>query len=546
MKLLKLFLSPLLVLTILLPQATVVVCAPPVVKKSKKKKKSITNNKKKKQSAIPQPLQKTAQDQAAARAASSALTKRPGLARTVIKKKKSKKKASKKTRIAPRRTGRSNRLSCISPWLKKALKENHVHLPSYPVIDRFCLFEDIMGMSEQEFQSKVGSVGKKPNPGRVLAWYNKHKEELAQKTHGRSNLIMEGEWKQESLGELKRIIKQKLLNIPEATLLQNPGKIIPIVFQCPTHQDPVQGLAWDKQCWDKESDIRFLQEDFARRFSNPFFVLASTFNALEGGMGDYRQTLSGMCYHPVQGEEAEIATAAAAIKRRYFMPSINLLANTKDVFKVGPARFKDPIIYAYARKKTGPVVPYVAQNSLDGFQIGLHKNIPVTSGYADNTTAPRPDGARFIPLYNKQLTGSEHISQIYTAAHNLKGTLPNGKEKARSSHHRTIAQDILYAAYFGSLLLAMEYDADPLVLPLLGVGAFRNDPDWIISTLTKLLPLIIASGMDIYIVVRHEFPKTQTEFLNELHKTIELIKRLLPIYERTPGKLREELGELLA
>src|SRR5947209_7604398 len=60
---------------------------------------------------------------------------------------------------------------CVSSWLSAAMKHQGIKGLPAGALDRNCIFEDIMGMSEKEFQAQVGTVGQKPSPKDVNAWF---------------------------------------------------------------------------------------------------------------------------------------------------------------------------------------------------------------------------------------------------------------------------------------------------------------------------------------------------------------------------------------
>ena len=437
----------------------------------------------------------------------------------------------------PARQGAVSKV-CISKEFRDGYSKAHggqpFNLTQLPagMIDRFCIVEDILGMPEKEFQAQVGTVGQKPDPNTVRIWFDANKAKLAQQTSGRSDLIMQGTWHQISLGQLRTDVAAQLLSKDPATLLQNPGKLETIVFNCKKFTNKAGEKVWDKKCWDKNSDIRYLQESFAKTYTKPFFVVASTFMALEGFMGNYGEGLSHMNYRPVQGEEAELGTIAAALYRRYFLPDINLLQGITKTLSTHTKNGHEWLINGLAHGVTGPV----KSDAMAGFDVGVHENIPVTSGYADNQLMPRPDNKRWIPLYNKQFDGSLHISQIYTAAHNI-----NVGNYLHDKNQRAVAHVVLMAAYEASLLAAIKYGADALVLTMLGAGAFRNETDWIIDALNRLAPVIIASGIPVFIVVRHEFPETQKKFEKKINQIIEHITAETNIYKKHPEELTQDL-----
>lgn len=361
--------------------------------------------------------------------------------------------------------------------LQRDQKQAAAHAMPAGMLNRSTLFEDALGISEKEFQKRAGSVGKKPVAQDAV------REIQAQiKAYPRAHAILDAQqkWFQPTLGQLRSIVAKKL---------QPPypmgGTIDLIVHQA---QKAAQGQT---PPLDPNTDIRYLHE----KFPNGFFMRASNFNALEGFMGDYAKDLDEMSLRPVQGEEAAMATMPASIYLRYALPKINLLENLNNLFKIDTVKHNTPLIMDLNKQQ-------ISSDDMAGFTIGVHLNTIATSGYnPDGKTVMRPDGRRPVPAYNKRLpdvgNGVVRVNNLITAAHNISKDPQNPK-------HRAIARAILYAAYEATILAAIAHNAKDVVLTMLGAGAFKNEVPWIYDALQDLVPLIVASGIHVHIVIRHD------------------------------------------
>lgn len=382
------------------------------------------------------------------------------------------------------------------------------------------LFDDVMGMSEYAFKEQVGfnrNTNQKPsiaNARRVIS--------QQQANYPRANAIMIGEYSQPTLGALKASPNIGIIggienpDVPGG--VQKTGVMGDVQQEMPG--DSSINLIVHNPANPKETDIRYLHE----RFPGAYFLIASNFNALEGGMGDYSKNLSGMNYHPVQGEEAAMATMPATIYRRYLLEPINFLEKLNRVFTLGQNRFGSPIITGVQ-----PNARLNNQNALDNLSIGLHENIIVSSGYNDdNATIDRGDGKQ-KPAYNKQLSTEENkaiqVSHIYAAAHDL-------NRRQDDQEHIQIARRVLKAVYEATILAAIDRGAETLVLTMIGASAFKNNPDWIIEALRGMRYIIAASNLQIYMVVRGE-QAAQNKFAADMRTLIAEIEQIKEDWRQT-------------
>ncbi len=358
------------------------------------------------------------------------------------------------------------------------------------MLDRTKLFDDIMGMSENEFRQLVGgTAGNKPNPKKVRDFLAQEADGLRSRSGGRAQaLLTSSDYTEPTLGQLREQAKKKLhQNLEQG----KRGSLHVILF------DPNK---------PHEADIRYLHE----RFPGAYFQLASNFNALEGGCGDFSINLDHMARGPAQGEEACLATIGAAAYRRYALPPINHLDGLGDVFEIG-SYWGTPAITGL-KKLLGDI----DHGDMNPFKISVHKNIIVSSGSDMSKKTFKPDFNKQLPVTGQ---GVIRVNHILTAAHDIN---PNRRtdlwldNEITLGKHKAIVYHILSAAYEATILAAINNDAETLVLTMLGAGVFDNDPLWIPTILNILAPLLGASGMKVYLVIRHSDSKVMEAMRKEI------------------------------
>lgn len=356
------------------------------------------------------------------------------------------------------------------------------------MLDRDYLFDAVMGISETSFKNLFPrDQWGKPDRIQVTTWLQNNGIEI------------DDEWSVETLNDLRDQASKKIA----AKDFSSPNSFGSLTLLIHNDKNP------------KVTDIRALHE----KYPGAFFQIASNFNALEGGMGNFKANLSGMNHSPVQGEEATMATMFATIFRRYALDRINLLENLNTIFKISVRN--TPLIQGLAAGKTLPIT----RKDMGPLLIGLHENILVTSGYNDdNKMIPRSaSDPRLKPAYNKNLrTKNIRVNHIFVAAHNINQN--QRKDIVINNTHKEIARAILRADYEGTLLTALVHDANVLVLTMLGANAFRNDAQWIAQALGDMVDLILASGIKVYLVVRHPMPAIQNTFLQDMQGVINTLE----------------------
>ena len=365
------------------------------------------------------------------------------------------------------------------------------------MLNRDKLFDDIMGISEAVFKNaSLGNNRQQPwtrnsfvNKGTVL--------DAQMKKYPRAESIFkQKDWQIKTVEDLNKEPKVKTLrNVKKGSLITRRGKLIPLF-----HDDSNP----------KATDIRALHI----QYPGAFFLIASNFNALEGGMGDYENDLAGMNHHPVQGEEAAMATMPATIWRRYFAPNdINFLSHLGGFLRFDTNRLGSPIISGMQPNVTVKLMHDEVGNKL---QMGVHQNIVVSSGYNDDgAMVDRGDGI-MKPAYNTQFpaVGSEgdvcRVSHLYAAAHDISKYVWWGSNStaAEKAEHAEIAKAVLDAVYELAVLSAYVNGAGVLVLTMIGTSAFKNELQWVVASLDRIKGLIAASGMQVYIIVRYRHAQT--------------------------------------
>lgn len=355
------------------------------------------------------------------------------------------------------------------------------------MVGRNALFDNIMGISENEFKQRVGASGRKPDTAKA-----RKEIDAQQGVFNRAHAIDDGDWSQPTLIQLR-----------------NSGYVKEVMNRArrgEKGQSSFNLLVHDRNN-PKETDIRYLHE----KFKDGFFLIASNANALEGAMGDYSKNLSGMNYHPVQGEEAAMATMPATIYRRYLLPPINLWQGLGDAFSIENDRFNTP-------RATGIKAGGSWQNVEGNFTIGIHQNIIVSSGYNDDgKMVPRINQPhKYKPAYNKEMpTDGRNVTRVthlFASAHNLKG------HQSDKMHIDSIAPHILRAGYEAGILAAIDRGAKDLVLTMLGAGAFFNPAQWISDALNRMKDVIRASDLNVYIIVRHKDKQIQNSFEQDMRQ----------------------------
>lgn len=383
------------------------------------------------------------------------------------------------------------------------------------MVDRNKLFDDIMGISEDEFKRLTHAPAEtKPSTANAIKIIHQQI-----KKYPRAQTILHGHWQLSTLEELRACVSCTMPNKPLPTAFGSLHLIV---------HDPIN---------PKKTHARALHE----QFPDAYFQVSSNFNALEERMGNYRYNLSSMNDAPAHGEESVMATMGAAIYRRYATEPINLLANLSELFMLSMDENNTPIITGL--KKSLPI----RDTDMNQFAVGIHYNAMVTSGYNDDNNMIIRENDPFNrpkPAYNKWMSDMPSdavmVNQIFTAAHNIN---PKTRPDIEiNEEHKAIAHAIIRATYQATILTAIDNRAKDLILMMLRPEVFNNDLDWIIETLSEMTDIIIASGMRVHMVIRHRVPAVQEKFINDLQNIINKMESAKEYYKHHIPKLKKNIA----
>lgn len=281
------------------------------------------------------------------------------------------------------------------------------------------------------------------------------------------------------------------------------------------------------------TDVQYLQDSSEN--TGAVFMIASNFNALEGGRGFFENRLENMQYTPVQGENAALTTMGASLKRKYVFHTsytqnaphagnVNLLQNLEN----------NGVLRINVNGNVTRLNQSVHTNMIGDVAVGVHHNVVPTAGFyypysrknspgfheVDTSAQKRIqflENMQYLKkdrdplyIYNAmtpiQFLSQHHIHQVFTAALNVKNyqTYTSNKE-----HAETTAQNILHAAYEGTLLEAariadQEGTRKKVYLTLIGAGAFGNKLEWIADVFknnTYIHEALRYANIDVYLII---------------------------------------------
>jgi len=390
------------------------------------------------------------------------------------------------------------------------------NLPS-GMLDRYKLFDDVMGISEDEFKRLTGATsGQKPSMQAA-----KQIIEQQQQLYPRANSITQGNWAQPTLEQLHLCVNARLMS--KKINPENFGSLQLIIHD---FNNP------------KKTHARALHE----QFPNAFFQIASNFNALEERMGNYAYNLSNMNDAPAHGEESVLATMPAAIYRRYLLEPINLLSGLQDIFMLDVDNNNTPIIKGL--KKQTPIT----NQDMHNFSVGVHHRIIATSGYNDDNKLLIRENDPFNrpkPAYNKWMpdTGPDvvYVNHIFTAAHNIN---PKDRDDTEiTQEHKDIARVIILATYEACILTAVDNGAKDLILMMLRPEVFNNDPLWVAQAVDRMSDIIIASGLHVHMIVRHRRADVQQQFVDAMQSVIDKMEIKKKEYATNPELLQKNIAQ---
>lgn len=253
------------------------------------------------------------------------------------------------------------------------------------------------------------------------------------------------------------------------------------------------------------SDVAVLQAFFG---GDAVFQVASQFNALESPAPSIVR-VSDYFHDPTQGPRASISAFPGTLLRQYAAPrlgggrftqvedaeQVNLLVN---VAHPETARVKNG--YLRARDVFNP--EGFAESLIrehDAIQVGVHEGVEVVRGYAW-------DGPTAYP--------HQRIAQIFTSTLAAGGYSP--EIDIRTDPWRTIASQLLRAAYLGTLLAAVVLRKQTVILTLIGGGVFGNPHELIRDSISWACDEFEAVGpaIDVVVNIRENDPTPYRDAVN--------------------------------
>lgn len=260
-------------------------------------------------------------------------------------------------------------------------------------------------------------------------------------------------------------------------------------------------------------------------FNGATFVAASNFNLLEYG-SSFATAKNGISQYAVdstQGPAFATATIGATVYRTYFAKHEKI--NTKNSIEnhnsnsnyfidyedsneheivIGQLEYEInllertpiPVIHgkAYINRSVSKATKSEYFNNFDftdenNYEIAIIQN-------AEVTTNIQPDG-NYVDS-----TPNQFVHQIFASSFDLSEYVD------RNESNLKIMQNILFYEYRMSILQAIENSitypnakgSNKLVLPMIGAGFFRNPIEIVTDSIRQNEDLIIASGIDVYLV----------------------------------------------
>lgn len=316
-------------------------------------------------------------------------------------------------------------------------------------------FRDIVGVNEAQFRKSRELMQKaRPAPGKIL---NLSTQQIYQT----------GEFRLKTLGELRK-----------ATATPDPNRAPGTLHLLLSENDP------------SSLDIGRLQS--LPRFRKALFQVASNFNALELMSPHDQRAMTEIGNYTLdrtQGPFASISAAPGLIARHYY--AFESPNRPPDTWRQKYDGAQIEMLKATALRVTNGYVT-LDKDALayildpEDIAVVVHRDIQVTFG--------QTAGSQHLRVSDTEQT----IDQVFTA------TLDLGSRQTHFVHeHRAevarLAKSLLRAAYESTLLAAVEGKRKEVVLTLIGGGVFQNPTEWIVETLENLVPLIVNSGLVVYL-----------------------------------------------
>jgi hypothetical protein len=361
------------------------------------------------------------------------------------------------------------------------------------VVHRSHYFHDVIGLEEVHFQALYT-----PNSSAALRKFIELqqvdqqpcfilKNQATHKTH------QAGFFKEYSIKDLRNLCQHK-------TKTHN-GSFHVIEGRNTAHAD-----------YRKYVDIGALQANPANR--NAVFQVASNFSCLEPvSMTDYPESgITKYTSDHTQGPFAAISAAPGLLYRMYFIfynphtnpllwrqtthHQINLLEATNIPTRNGYVMFDKTYL------NQANTIAY------EEIKIGYHADIQVTYGYLNDlnhhTVVDDP---------------AQIINQVFTAAVDFGATNYCWKNNHTALE---IAEQILDAAYEGTILSAVAHGKKKVFLTLIGGGVFQNKLSAIASALEKVQTIIYEYGLNVTLIIYDSTSSSiqdqMTEFRTRMQK----------------------------
>jgi hypothetical protein len=197
----------------------------------------------------------------------------------------------------------------------------------------------------------------------------------------------------------------------------------------------------------------------------PLFQVASQFNCLESP-GPWIVPVAAYFSDPTQGPRASVSAFPSTLHRHYAAPGaagrfaqqtdhvqIDLLA---DVFAAG----RSPVSNGYladAGRLGSEAVATALEERFDHIRIGVHDDVEVVLGYDWYGAIDDGSQGRIAQCFTSTAAGASY-----------------GARRAFGACFERVCLQLLRAAYLGTLLAAVTLGRSPVVLTLVGGGAFGN------------------------------------------------------------------------
>jgi hypothetical protein len=237
-------------------------------------------------------------------------------------------------------------------------------------------------------------------------------------------------------------------------------------------------------------DVGYLQSQ--RENHGALFQVASNFNGLElMNRSDKRAMteIGNYIFDRTQGPYASISAAPGLVLRHYypFFSNQNSPNEWRQVFEgrqielLGETDLS--VTNGYLEIRPEDLNRELDENLL---KVVHHRNIQVTFGGAR--------GSEHLLLERND----QRIDQVFTATADLAWTNQDLFHKEPRQTEKLIKK-LLTSAYEGTLRSAIQSDRKRVFLTLIGGGVFANPPEWIVDVLEDQLPLIIDSGLSVFL-----------------------------------------------